>query len=68
MASNLYYHAKGLSEEEFIAFYNKTSLTNNITLKKVQPFNKVSQEHDLAIKLTELIEYGKKINNDEEIS
>lgn len=68
MASNLYYHARNLSEDDFVGFYNRTSLSNNITLKRVQPVNRVSQESDLAVKLTELMEYGKKNDSEGELS
>ena len=47
MVSNLYYHARGLSEEEFIKFYNQVCLSNNVTLKKVQKSNVVNSESDL---------------------
>lgn len=36
VAANIFYHARALEEEDFINYYNKTSLSNPITLKKVQ--------------------------------
>lgn len=36
VAANMYYHARAMEEEDFVAYYNRTSLANPITLKKVQ--------------------------------
>lgn len=36
MALNIYYHARALDEEDFADFYHKISLSNTITLKKIE--------------------------------
>ncbi len=54
VAANIFYHARALDEEDFIAYYNKTSLSNPITIKKVQNSNRKDPEN-ISEKLSELI-------------
>lgn len=63
-AANIYCHAKAMDQEDFIAYYNKISLSNPITLKKVQPDGK-KENVGLLAKVNELLTYSKN-NSDEQ--
>lgn len=61
-----------MNEEDFINFYNKTSLSNPITLKKVQhdsitTGNKIKDQGVLISKLNELMAYSKDHDNEQYI-
>ena len=47
-----------MDEEDFIAYYNKVSLSNPITLKKVHPEGK-KDNAALLVKINELLAYSK---------
>lgn len=67
MAANIYCHARAMDEEDFISYYNKTSLSNPITLKKVQSDAK-KDPSTLSDKIGELLAYSKNHSNEDKIS